>query len=306
VDERTGQASQHVTEHIALGPNCRNSQAVVLNEVPLATYFRMPMGGASGEDSRLLTINAFSVTQYPMVRFNDDGDDQPDPAKTEWYVATAYDYNTWLSRGWDVDFVASYNDYGDPNVTPDYHPGDDWNLNTGGNSDLGEPVSAVANGIVLFAGCAYGNTVIIAHRLTTGEIVTSFYGHLNKPSPYRQGQVLDGGATIGVIGHTSRIQSKCVDDASMGSHLHFEIRRGHVCTSSGCADVGARSMLTIKYGTRGFDPATATISLKYLATMWPATEVAALSKKGSITDDGKAFIELHYYDTHQFMVSRAP
>ena len=61
------------------------------------------------------------------------------------------------------------------------HLGEDWNKNTGGNTDCGEPVYATANGIITYAGGAgqgWGNVVIIEHTLPSGEKVESLYGHM--------------------------------------------------------------------------------------------------------------------------------
>jgi len=46
------------------------------------------------------------------------------------------------------------------------HPGEDWNGNGGGNTDLGQDVFAVANGRTVFAancGRLWGNVVVIEH-----------------------------------------------------------------------------------------------------------------------------------------------
>ena len=51
------------------------------------------------------------------------------------------------------------------------HLGEDWNKNSGGDTDCGEPVYAAANGIITFAhdaGPGWGNVVIIEHTLPSG------------------------------------------------------------------------------------------------------------------------------------------
>ena len=63
------------------------------------------------------------------------------------------------------------------------HLGEDWNGNSGGNSDCGEPVYAAANGLITFAGDAgpgWGNVVIITHRLPDGSYIQTLYGHLKE------------------------------------------------------------------------------------------------------------------------------
>lgn len=95
------------------------------------------------------------------------------------------------------------------------HLGNDWNGNGGGDSDLGDPVYAVAAGTVTeatdYAG-GWGNVVRIIHPC--GEAVESLYAHLDSievPSgaPVVRGQRI---GTIGTAGGQYR------------AHLHFELR----------------------------------------------------------------------------------
>src|SRR5262249_40301242 len=63
------------------------------------------------------------------------------------------------------------------------HLGEDWNKNTGGNTDCGEPVYAIADGVVTYAqdaGPGWGNVVIVEHTLPSGEKVESLYGHMQE------------------------------------------------------------------------------------------------------------------------------
>ncbi|MBK9155849.1 MAG: M23 family metallopeptidase [Chloracidobacterium sp.] len=65
----------------------------------------------------------------------------------------------------------------------DNHLGEDWNKNSGGNTDCGEPVYAIANGVITYAqdaGPGWGNVVIITHTLPDGAKVQSLYGHLQE------------------------------------------------------------------------------------------------------------------------------
>ena len=69
-------------------------------------------------------------------------------------------------------------DFGENN-----HLGEDWNKNSGGNTDCGEAVFAAANGRVIYAenaGPGWGNVVIIEHVLADGKRVQTLYGHLQK------------------------------------------------------------------------------------------------------------------------------
>lgn len=107
-------------------------------------------------------------------------------------------------------------------LKPPRHFGEDWNGNGGGDTDLGAPVYACADGIVVFSfdvAGGWGNVVIIRHGFrdpTTGEVkfVDSLYGHLDKRMA-KLGQEVKRGQQIGTIG-TNR--------GMYPAHLHFEIR----------------------------------------------------------------------------------
>ena len=96
------------------------------------------------------------------------------------------------------------------------HLGEDWNANTGGNTDCGEPVFAAANGVITFAedaGAGWGNVVIIEHNLPNGERVQTLYGHLQKMMK-TTGEVKMR-EQIGEVGNAS---------GTYLCHLHFELR----------------------------------------------------------------------------------
>jgi hypothetical protein len=100
-----------------------------------------------------------------------------------------------------------------------WHTGEDWNGIRGGDSDLGDRVHAVANGVVAASDYfppSWGNVVLIRHKMPNGDQVWSQYAHL------RERRVVEGdevarGDQIGTIGkgHNNRYPA----------HLHFEIRR---------------------------------------------------------------------------------
>ena len=96
------------------------------------------------------------------------------------------------------------------------HLGEDWNANTGGNTDCGEPVFAVANGTITLAedaGAGWGNVVIIEHNRPNGERVQTLYGHLRKITK-ASGEVKLR-EQIGEVGNA---------DGAYWCHLHFELR----------------------------------------------------------------------------------
>ena len=102
-------------------------------------------------------------------------------------------------------------DFGENN-----HLGEDWNGNSGGNTDCGEPVYAVANGTITYAkdaGPSWGNVIIIEHRLPGGEKVQSLYGHLEK--------ILK---TKGTAMKREKIGTVGGANGRYPCHLHFELR----------------------------------------------------------------------------------
>ncbi len=104
--------------------------------------------------------------------------------------------------------------------TENRHLGDDLNGIGGENSDLGDPVFAVADGRVLTAGYGgpgWGNVIIMLHAYDENgarKYVESFYGHLQ---------------TIGVASHQDirrgqQIATVGNADGKYWAHLHFEMR----------------------------------------------------------------------------------
>jgi murein DD-endopeptidase MepM/ murein hydrolase activator NlpD len=96
------------------------------------------------------------------------------------------------------------------------HLGEDWNKNSGGNTDCGEPVFAAGNGKIVYAenaGVGWGNVVIIEHDLPGGKKVQTLYGHLQTISK-TSGEVKKR-EPIGTVGNAG---------GKYFCHLHFELR----------------------------------------------------------------------------------
>lgn len=96
------------------------------------------------------------------------------------------------------------------------HLGEDWNKESGGNTDCGLPVRAISNGRIIFAKTnieGWGNVLILRHLLPDGKEIESLYGHL-KSFTKTSGEVAMG-ETIGLIGDGGGIYT---------CHLHLEIR----------------------------------------------------------------------------------
>ncbi len=111
-----------------------------------------------------------------------------------------------------------------------HHTGDDLNGIGGMNSDLGDPVFCVADGLVLFAsdlGGGWGQVVIVGHRLPTGEVLHSMYAHLSRTDA-KLGALISRGEKIGRVGTAGGLYP---------AHLHFEIRASdHLDICAGYAE----------------------------------------------------------------------
>jgi len=102
------------------------------------------------------------------------------------------------------------------------HQGEDWNGDGGGDSDFGDPVYAVADGLVVFsynAKGAFGNVIIVRHLYTekggTPMVCESSYGHLLERM-VKAGDMVRRGQKIGRLGN---------NDGMYPAHLHFEMRK---------------------------------------------------------------------------------
>jgi hypothetical protein len=127
-------------------------------------------------------------------------------------VATRFDFPLGSEHG-----ALTYNAQ---HFTENHHLGDDLNGIGGENSDLGDPIYAVADGRVLLArdgGPGWGNVIIVLHAIEengTRRYVQSYYGHCQEilfhpGDDVRRGQKI---ATVGTAG------------GQYFAHLHFEMR----------------------------------------------------------------------------------
>ncbi|MDF1812458.1 MAG: M23 family metallopeptidase [Verrucomicrobiales bacterium] len=132
---------------------------------------------------------------------------------------------TRLADGFDypVGKPDSYGYYVYRGFTQNGHLGEDWNGNGGGNTDLGDAVYSIANGVVVFSQDykkGWGNVTIIRHayRGKSGQIlfVDSLYGHLHVRMT-KVGERVTRGQKIGTIGRGPHNM--------YAAHLHFEIRQ---------------------------------------------------------------------------------
>jgi murein DD-endopeptidase MepM/ murein hydrolase activator NlpD len=100
------------------------------------------------------------------------------------------------------------------------HLGDDLNGIGGMDSDQGDPIFAAADGLILYAGApsaGWGNTVILAHRTASDDILHTMYAHLDRIH-VAVGSLVARGQILGTNGTAN---------GNYPAHLHLELRASH-------------------------------------------------------------------------------
>jgi len=105
---------------------------------------------------------------------------------------------------------------------PNGHVGEDWNGKGGGNTDLGDPVYAIGEGIVVQSRDVrrgWGNVIIIRHvfidKNGDAKVLDSLYAHLDSRNVVLN-QIVKRGQKIATIGNNRGMYL---------AHLHFETRK---------------------------------------------------------------------------------
>jgi len=138
------------------------------------------------------------------------------------YPAIFRAYPDFISDGFDfpVGVPNARHYYKAQNFGDNRHLGEDWNGRGGGNTDLGDPVYSVGNGLVTFSKdvcCGWGNVIRVIHRLPNHPeftYVESIYAHLHNVN-VKAGDMIARGQQIGTIGTAN---------GRYMAHLHLEMR----------------------------------------------------------------------------------
>ncbi len=180
----------------------------------------LTMPGQGAPDHRFHFLSAWQTAQIPLAtRF--------DPPMGSGHGALTYN----AQKYWEMNEKRGGR-----------HTGDDLNGIGGMNTDLGDPVFSVADGLVLYSGepsPGWGRLVVIAHRTPDGKTLHSMYAHLDRIDVPR-GALVPRGGKVGTVGTAN---------GNYPAHLHFEMR------ASDGVDIGAGYAM---YPLNRLDP-TATV-----------------------------------------------
>ncbi len=203
----------------------------------------LPMPAKAGVDERFTLLTAWQRAAVPVAtRF--------DPPMGSEHGGLVYN----AQKFWEMNLSRGGN-----------HLGDDLNGIGGMNTDLGDPVFAAGDGLVVYTGEpseGWGNIVVLAHRTPDGKAVQSMYAHLDRILVAR-GALVARGTKVGTVGTAH---------GNYPAHLHFEMR------DSDEADLGAG------YGDsklNRLDPAAAVAGMRGAALEALAPSVLAAVLKPS-------------------------
>ena len=153
------------------------------------------MPGAGDVDERFCFLSAWQRARIPLARRFDP------PLGTD-HGGFTYD----AQRFWEMNERRGGR-----------HLGDDLNGIGGMDTDLGDPVFATADGLVVYAAepsPGWGNVVVVAHRLPDGKGVQSMFAHLDRIE-VQPGALVGRGTRLGTVGTAH---------GAYPAHLHFELR----------------------------------------------------------------------------------
>ena len=142
------------------------------------------------------------------------------------------------------------------------HMGEDWDGVGGGDTDLGDPVYVIGDGVVVFArDChqGWGNVIIVRHAYREGgsvRTVDSLYGHLGKILVHR-GQTVRRDQQVATIGNAHGLYD---------AHLHLEVRKNLA--------IGMSRNKFAQDSSNYYDPSDFIAAHRHLQTSGASTRVA--------------------------------
>jgi murein DD-endopeptidase MepM/ murein hydrolase activator NlpD len=142
------------------------------------------------------------------------------------------------------------------------HLGEDWDGVRGGDTDLGDPIYSMGDGLVVFArDChmGWGNVIIIRHSYReSGAVknIDALYGHLNTMLVHR-GQAVARGQKIATMGTAHGLYD---------AHLHLEIRKN--------IEIGMSRAAFAKDFSNYYDPSQFILTHRHLSTSGGTYRVA--------------------------------
>jgi murein DD-endopeptidase MepM/ murein hydrolase activator NlpD len=197
-----------------------------LEDVPRAEAFRLPIGDDSdaayscgadyrlpsendlGEDLNLLQRTSYPGFDYPKIMFNNKG------TANQWQVVRAFGWARHIEPA-----AGPVADEGQPHLPKKnaFSNGEVWTLLGDVTVDKGLPIHAISDGLVVFSGEGYRKTLVLAHRIPAGPIVStySYFGH-KSPCP------------VGTVVRRGNVVAKAFGAAIFGPSLHFAVGKGSI------------------------------------------------------------------------------
>jgi murein DD-endopeptidase MepM/ murein hydrolase activator NlpD len=166
------------------------------------TPFKMPEGNAP--DMRFHFLSAWQANQIPTAHSMDT----PMGSENGGLIYNAQKF-------WEMNEKRG-----------GHHTGDDLNGIGGMNTDLGDPVFAAGDGLVIYAGepsPGWGKIIVLAHRDSEAKPIHTMYAHLHEIKA-KLNSLVARGEVIGTVG---------TGNGYYPAHLHFEAR----CSDG--VDIGA-------------------------------------------------------------------
>jgi murein DD-endopeptidase MepM/ murein hydrolase activator NlpD len=142
------------------------------------------------------------------------------------------------------------------------HLGEDWDGVGGGDTDLGDSIFSIGNGVVVFArDChmGWGNVIIVRHSYREGGTVhniDALYGHLQSML-VKRGQTVARGQKIATMGNAHGLYD---------AHLHLEIRKN--------LEIGMSRAAFARDFSNYYDPSTFIATHRHLSTNGGTYKVA--------------------------------